>query len=87
MSSRPVIVVALLLVLYVASYWWLSRRAYEQADEWHMHGFYYLTPQPTRSWELKQAACKHFYAPLNALDRALGTGRAPGGGLTWGLSR
>ena len=48
MPRRAAILVSLLLVAYVASYLVLSRRGYAQADEWHLCGFYYFTPQPTR---------------------------------------
>ena len=52
MSRRTVWVVALLVAGYVASYLWLSRRGYEQADEWHCVGFFYFTPEPTDAWRL-----------------------------------
>lgn len=78
---------ALLLALYVASYLWLSRRGYEQADEWNCAGFYYFTPQPTDAWRQKNYGCAVVYGPLNAIDRALGTGRPAACEPLWGLSR
>jgi hypothetical protein len=88
MWRRAVLVVAVpFLVLYVASYLWLSRRGYEQADEWNCKGFYYFAPEPTDAWQRKNYGCAAVYGPLNAIDRALGTGRSPACEPLWGLSR
>jgi hypothetical protein len=87
MPSRTVVLVALLLAAYVGAYLWLSRRGYAQADEWNARGFYYFTPEPTRAWELRNYGCARLFAPLNAFDRALGTGRPPACAPLWGLSK
>jgi hypothetical protein len=78
---------ALVFVVYVGSYLWLSRRGYEQADRWNCRGFYYLTPENTDVWRKKNSGCVYLYAPLNDLDRGLGTGRAPASEPLWGLGR
>jgi hypothetical protein len=88
MSLRWNLIVAVVLVaVYVATYLYLSRRGYEQADQWNCRGFFYFTPQPTDAWRVKHFGCAYLFAPINALDRALGTGRHPGCEPLWGLSR
>jgi hypothetical protein len=86
MPARTVVIVALFLVGYVAAYLWLSRRGYEQADQWNCRGFYYFAPQPTDAWRAKNYGCAFLFAPLNSIDRALGTGRSPACEPLWGLS-
>jgi hypothetical protein len=56
MQLPPVFVLGLLFTVYVAAYLWLSRRGYEQADEWNCAGFYYFTPEPTDAWRAKMSA-------------------------------
>ena len=87
MSRRALVLLALLVAVYVASYMWLSRRGYAQADQWNCRGFYYFTPEPTDVWRVKHFGCARFFFPINALDRALGTGRSPACEPLWGLSR
>lgn len=76
-----------LFIAYVGSYLYLSRRAYVQADRWNAPGFWYFTPQPTASWRRLNGACVYLYWPLNAIDRAVGLGRAPASEPMWGLSK
>jgi hypothetical protein len=79
---------ALLLVLYVGSYYVLSRRGYAEADRYNMDkGFYYFTPENTDSWRVRNYACVDLFLPLNAVDRWLGFGRWPACEPLWGLSR
>jgi len=86
-SRHAYLVVALLVAVYVASYLWLSRRGYDEADRWSCKGFYYFTPDDSKSWRVKNYGCAAAFAPLNALDRALGNGRSPAAEPLWGLSR
>jgi hypothetical protein len=81
------IVVGLVLALYVASYVWLSRRGYSEADQFRAKGFYYLSPEDSQAWRLKNYGCVALFGPLNAIDRALGWGRGPASEPLWGLSR
>jgi hypothetical protein len=78
---------ALLFVLYVGSYYVLSRRGYAEADRYNMKGFYYVTPENTDSWRLRNYTCVDLFLPLNAVDRWLGFGRCPACEPLWGLSR
>ena len=87
MSRRVLLVVALLGAGYATSYLCLSRRGYAQADRWNCVGFYYFPPRPTNEWRVKHFGCAKLYYPLNVIDRALGTGRAPAKEPLWGLSR
>ena len=66
MSRRMVWILALLVAGYIASYVWLSRRGYEQADEWNCVGFYYFTPQPTDAWRRKHFGCAALFFPPHA---------------------
>ena len=80
MRPRPnnlLIVVTFVLVAYVTSYLWLSRRGYAEADRYHSEGFYYFTPENTPAWHRKNFGCVILFWPLNLLDRAIGCGREP----------
>jgi hypothetical protein len=87
MLSRRPYLLALILAVYGASYLWLSRRGYDEADRWNGCGFYYFTPENSDVWRVKHFGCAEVFAPLNGIDRALGTGRAPAKEPLWGLSR
>jgi hypothetical protein len=52
-----------------------------------MKGFYYVTPENTRSWRLRNHTCADLFFPLNAVDQWLGFGRFPAREPLWGLSR
>lgn len=85
--KKLVAAVALLLAGYVASYLWLSRRGYAEADHYDMPGFYYFSPQNGDGWRYKNYGCALLFSPLNAVDRALGIGRYPASEPLWGLSK
>ncbi|MCI0704884.1 MAG: hypothetical protein L0241_27815 [Planctomycetia bacterium] len=88
MTRRRFLLLAMLLFeVYLGSYLRLSRHGYAEADQYNMHGFYYFFPENTEAWRKKHRACVLLYAPLNFIDRALGTGRAPASEPLWGLSR
>lgn len=40
---------AVLLALYIDSYYILSRRGYAEAKRWNLYGFYYFTPEDSAS--------------------------------------
>jgi hypothetical protein len=75
----------LALVIYTASYLGLSRRGYAEADRCNIHGFYYFAPEDTDAWRVKHFTCAALYAPANALDSELGTGRPPACEPLWRL--
>lgn len=87
MWRRALIVVAVLVTVYVAAYLALSRRGYAEADRYGFVGFYYFTPENSGWWRVKHFGCTDLFAPLNSLDRELGTGRYPAKEPLWGLSR
>ena len=71
------IVLAVLFACYLGSYIWLSRRGYAEADRYHSDGFYYITPENSNSWTIRNRSCVYLYFPLNFVDRILGLGRSP----------
>jgi hypothetical protein len=73
-------------VIYVVAYLALSRRGYAEADRNQFAGFYYFTPENSNRWRTLNYGCASFFAPLNAVDRWLGTGRDPASEPLWGLS-
>jgi hypothetical protein len=90
MSKRQrwfTVVAWLLLALYVGSYLVLSRRGYAEAKLYGFKGFYYLTPENSDHWRHWNYSLVYLYAPANAVDRWLGTGRYPASEPLWGLSR
>jgi hypothetical protein len=76
-----------LLAVYVGCYLGLSRRGFEEADRYNMKGFYYVPLENSDAWHRKQRIYRFVFAPANAVDRALGTGRPVGCEPLWGLSR
>jgi len=80
------IVLAFLLV-YVGSYAVLSRRGFRDADECGMEGgFYFLHPEPTDAWRMKNYGLVYLYYPLIFIDyEVLGTGRAVAFEPFWGF--
>ena len=85
--KRLLLILGVLLAAYVGSYLAVSRRGYAEADRWHVHGFYYVTPQDTNAWQYKNHAYVIFFAPANWVDRLLGTGRRPACPPLFGLSK
>jgi hypothetical protein len=78
---------SILIVLYVGSYFALSRRGYTEAERFNMRAFYYFTPENTRSWRQRNQACVYLFWHLNIVDQWLGFGKAPASEPLWGLSR
>jgi len=91
--SRPwlllTLAVACLLVLYVCSYYHLSRRGMHEARAYHMHGFLYVSAAEVfATRDLSQHYSRvRFYAPLNWLDQTLFGGDGPVRGIMWGFSK
>jgi hypothetical protein len=65
-----------LLALYLGSYLCLSRSGFREADRYEMEGFYFCSPDKPHA-ETVHFSCVTVYSPLIAIDRLLGTGRAP----------
>jgi hypothetical protein len=80
-----IVVVSLLVICYVGSYLWISRRGYADAEQFGFAGFYYTLPEPNDRWRRGHSVLVIFYHPLNAIDQWCGTGRAIGGEPMWGL--
>ncbi len=75
---RKVAVIGLVLcVIYVSSYWALSRRGFAQADEWNAKGFYFIAPSSHTAWQVNWCLVIVYY-PLIGIDNMLGTGRGVG---------
>lgn len=77
---------SLLAVFYLGSYVVLSRRAYAEADRYDSDGFYYVSPENSDHWRIKNYGCVYLYYPLNLVDQWLGLGRPPACEPMWGLS-
>jgi hypothetical protein len=82
-------VLAVPLVLYVQSYYRLSRRGMREAREYHMEGFLYVpADEVLRTRDLsRHYALALLYAPANLLDETLFGAPGPVRGITWGLSK
>ncbi len=83
------LIAVFLLILYVGSYYHLSRRGMEEAKLCSMRGFLYV---PVAEACAKQDLSEHYfrmrlYAPLNWLDHTLFGSDEPGRCLLWGLSK
>jgi hypothetical protein len=85
-KHRLPVLASVLLVLYVTAYLGLSRRGYAESRAWNTRGFYYFTPEDSDSWRLRNYGCAYLFAPLNTVDRCLGTGMTPACEPMWGLS-
>jgi hypothetical protein len=80
-----------LLIVYVGSYHYLSRRGMTEAKEFGFPGILYvrwdeITKQDCPAL-LRHYRLAKFYAPLNAIDCAWFGGKGPVRGMTFGLSR
>ena len=84
--TKIMIVAALLIAAYLASYVWISRSGYAEADEFRFKGFYYFSPVNSDAWRCKNYGCTVLYWPLNVMDRSFGLGRHPASEPMWGLS-
>jgi hypothetical protein len=63
----------LLFVLYVGSYITLSRQGYAEADQYHMKGFYYFSPDNSDRWRFHNYACVWLFARSTWLIGRLGS--------------
>lgn len=62
------------LLLYVISYFVLSRAGFRRADEVNGEGFYFVAPVSPMTARFNHS-CRVFYWPLLKIERLLGTGR------------
>lgn len=89
MRKKHIFLVCLFLslVVYVGSYYVLSRRGFAQSRQWNMRGFYFFTPENSKEWRRRNYFCVTVYRPLIELDCLLGTGMPAGCEPLWGLSK
>lgn len=73
------------LTMYVGLYLVMSRRAYAEADQDQLNGFYYFTPENSKDWRFHERLVGRIFWPLNFVDRLLGTGRSQGAAPLWDL--
>ena len=79
-----------ILLVYVSSYYVLSRRGFARVDNVGLArsgGFYFFQPKDTASWRLANYGCVCLYYPLIKIDLMLGTGHVPASEPLWGLSK
>jgi hypothetical protein len=73
-------VVLPLLIAYVGSYAYLSRRGMREAETWGFKFFFYVPlddPDLRKNDLTKQIRLVTFYAPVNWIDRTLLNGKQP----------
>jgi hypothetical protein len=82
-------VAIVLLLLYGASYYHLSRRGVEEARRYGMTGFLYVPCEEVfQSHDLsKHRRLATFYAPANYVDQLIFHGDGPVRSMSWGLSK
>ena len=76
---RMILVTLVLVLAYVGSYVFLSRRGIREAKEFGVEGFMYVACSKTGESEdlTRHFALVAFYAPLNWIDRELFGGEDP----------
>ena len=85
--KKLLIVFSLLLILYVGSYLFLSRRGMAEAKSCRAPGFWFLSPENTDTWRFWNFGLYGCYYPLIFLDQKLGTGMPFAAEPLWGISR
>jgi len=77
---RWFLVMMCILLAYVGSYLYLSRRGIALGRQWQVEGFYFFPPfEETDFWRLRNYGCACFYFPLLVIEDWLGTGK----GFSW----
>jgi hypothetical protein len=61
-------IVVLLLLTYVGSYGYFSRRGLAMADGWGFAGFNFYLPGETREWRCRETTLPILYLPLIYVD-------------------
>ena len=73
---RTIFALTAIVAVYFASYFYLSRRGFEQSDDVGVAGVYFVVPEdPVRS--VGNRFCVVIYFPMIVLDYATGQGRWP----------
>jgi hypothetical protein len=85
-KRRRWVLVCAFLLIYIGSYYGLSRRGFAMSDRTGF-GFHFFEPRDTATWRLANYGCVCLYLPLIKIDRMLGTGRIPASEPLWGLSK
>lgn len=75
-GMATIIVVAVLLIVYLATYFVMSRRGYRESSEFGMKGFYFVLPHDERALQLNRV-CLFLFYPLVKTEMWLGTGLPP----------
>lgn len=70
------IVVAFPVIVYLATYFVMSRRGYRESREFGLKGFYFVLPHHERALQLNRV-CLFLFYPLVKTEMWLGTGMAP----------
>ena|SRR5258708_3716226 len=83
------IVLATFVVLYVVSYFLISRSRFEESKKYRLPGFWYLPvsmlgEENHTAWKV-EFALTVFYSPMNAIDRAFFGGPGVCGEPLWGI--
>ena len=82
--SRSLLIASFILLClftaYVTSYIVYSRRAFSRCEAVGFVGFYFIPPENTDVWRIKNYGCVLFYYPLIVVDEWIGTGK----GVAWG---
>lgn len=79
------VLIAFVVLVYVSSYVVLSRRGFAEADAQDAEGFYFLAPEDSDEWRFRNFTLVRVYAPLIAVDNAIGTGRGAASEPLWDL--
>jgi hypothetical protein len=87
MRRRPVLFVVAFLLLYVGSYFALSRQGFAHAREWNARGFWFFEPRDSDPWRASNYGCVGIYYPLILVDNWMGTGMWPAKEPLFGLSK
>jgi hypothetical protein len=78
-----------LLLAYVGSYYYLSRRGIREAEKMHFHGFLYVPMEEVLETEDLSQHYKlaTFYSPLNWMDQTFFGGQKPVQSILFRLSK
>ena len=77
MSPIKRVAIAAIVMLYVGSYFILSRVGTADARQHGLDGFYFFSPTFEPISTPINAVCRTVYYPLSEIERAVGTGERP----------
>jgi hypothetical protein len=76
----------LLILVYVTSYFTMSRRGFKWADQFGFKGYFFYPCENTDEWRRWEYGTRLLFCPLILLEDILGTGQHPGNEPLWKLS-